>query len=72
MNTPCEDRKLEYTLNPARPPRSPMCATCRYYQQHYVRNGTQYAPIYTGHCTEPRTKIRAPYDLCDRYEPKEE
>lgn len=66
------ERSLEYSMNPLRPPHSPMCATCRYYHQHYIQCGAQYAPIYTGHCTEPRCKIRKPSDLCDRYEPKEE
>ena len=44
---------------------SRMCVNCRYYFQHYARDG---AELNCGHCTYPRMKYRAPFEDCDHFE----
>lgn len=57
---------------------APMCMNCRCYVQHFRIAGVNekgemaFSPVHTGHCTEPRIKTRMPFDVCTRYEPKEE
>lgn len=65
------DRYRAYLFN--RTSGVPMCETCKYYCQHYgYAQGQGYYKIADGHCTEPRVKCRMPFDMCERYEAKEE
>ena len=52
----------------------PMCASCRYYCQHYIyyEDLKRYIPMEDGHCIEPRIKARMPFDMCPRWEPRTE
>lgn len=52
----------------------PMCKNCKHYYQHYTyfEDLKRFMPMNVGHCTEPRLKDRKPFDLCTRYEEKEE
>lgn len=50
---------------------APMCANCRHYCRHYIRNlehSDQFTPLDEGHCTYPRIKDRLPFDVCKYYE----
>ena len=51
----------------------PMCDNCQFYVHHYIKTPEgRYTTNHEGHCHEPRVKTRMPFDLCNRYEPKEE
>lgn len=53
--------------------KTPMCATCAHYVQHYARRRDGvYQVINCGHCTNKRLKKRLPHNLCDDYTPSEE
>ncbi len=71
-----QERYLNYVHENAQG--MPMCLNCRFYWQHFRlerinENGEMlFAPLHTGHCTEPRIKTRMPFDLCTHYEKKEE
>ncbi len=45
------------------------CASCRYFEQHYVRIGkNRYMTVEAGHCTSPRLKDRkAATPACPHY-----
>ncbi|MDO4270963.1 MAG: hypothetical protein Q4C72_08595 [Eubacteriales bacterium] len=48
-----------------------ICLNCKYFQQHYVRCGGEFAKAGCGHCTERRVKTRLPYSkACDKFEQK--
>lgn len=47
--------------------KEPLCASCRYYVQHYARTGGQFHPVYDGHCTQGRPKNRKPDENCIYY-----
>ena len=64
------ERYLAYTYN--KHENVPMCSTCKHYIQHYGLHPVRgFYRIHDGHCTEPRCKTRVPFDMCDRWEPKE-
>ena len=43
------------------------CEHCRFFIQHYVRVGLQYAKTYAGHCGNGRVKDRKPDDKGGKY-----
>ena len=47
----------------------PMCANCGHFYMHYIRKGTGYVCIHSGHCTTPRMKTRDAWDLCQFFTP---
>lgn len=47
-----------------------LCAYCRHYCPHYVLLDCHFLVINTGHCLYPRLKLRAAYDICEKFERK--
>ena len=49
--------------------REKTCETCRYFFQHYIKDGkTSYIPIRAGHCGNPRIRYKqADTPACHRY-----
>ena len=45
-----------------------VCENCRYFHQHYVRDGCGFSKVFAGHCTYPRLKDRENSDSCDYFE----
>ena len=43
------------------------CEHCRFFIQHYVRVGLQYAKTYAGHCVHGRNKNRKPDEKGCKY-----
>lgn len=65
------DRYLAYAYK--RHGNVPMCCTCRYFVQHYgYCPELGYYAVHAGHCTEPRCKMRMPFDMCNNWEPRKE
>ncbi|MDE7298653.1 MAG: hypothetical protein K2N94_07465 [Lachnospiraceae bacterium] len=44
------------------PPKPMNCEACRFFIQHYMRSGTQYARTNAGHCVHGRIRNRKPED----------
>lgn len=43
------------------------CTSCRYFSQHYSKQGTQYIKVFCGHCLHKDKKIKLrkfPFDAC--------
>lgn len=66
------DQERAYAYGTWAMAKTPMCATCAHYIQHYMDCGGFFKPIHAGHCTYPRLKNRLPYNLCDHYTPSAE
>lgn len=48
------------------------CKHCRNFTQHYIRCGTEYFPMYDGHCTAGnRMKNRKTDDTCESFAKKQ-
>lgn len=61
-----ENAKLREVLGMDLP--KPMdCEHCRFFIQHYVRVGLQYAKTYAGHCGHGRIKDRKPDEKGCKY-----
>ncbi len=48
-------------------PRLMDCELCKFYIQHYIRCGSQYAKTYDGHCVHGRNKNRKPDEKGCKY-----
>lgn len=44
------------------------CERCKFYMQHYIKSGKQYAKTNSGHCVQGRIKARKPGDTCKFFE----
>ena len=44
------------------------CENCRYYSQHYSKQGTMYRAVSCGHCLHRDNQKMKSYDLCDFWE----
>lgn len=46
------------------------CTNCRYYSQHFSKQGTRYNKIHCGHCLHKNIKKykRCPLELCEDWE----
>lgn len=44
------------------------CERCKFYMQHYIKSGKQYAKTNSGHCVQGRIKARKPGDTCKYFE----
>lgn len=46
------------------------CKNCRYYSQHYTKQGTRYNTVFCGHCLhkDVRNYKRRPLELCENWE----
>lgn len=70
-----QERRNLYCYNPKTD--EPMCSNCKHFIRHYMKGGP---PVYTipwcpldrGHCTCARAKDRTAYDLCEKWERREE
>ena len=47
--------------------RTENCELCKFYIQHYIRHGFEYAKTYLGHCTHGRNKNRKPDEKGCKY-----
>ena len=67
------DQERAYAFGTWAMAKTPMCATCAHYIQHYrrVKSG-QFSPLNCGHCTNKRCKKRLPHNLCEDYTTNEE
>lgn len=61
-----ENAKLREVLGTDLP--KPMnCEACRFYIQHYVKVGFQYAKTYAGHCVHGRVRDKKPDEKGCKY-----
>lgn len=49
-------------------PGTECCANCVHFYQHYLADGYM---VCCGHCAEPRIKIKAPWEVCERFRRRE-
>jgi len=44
------------------------CGNCRFFSQHYSKQGIRYSPVYCGHCINRNNKKMMPLGVCDFWE----
>ena len=62
-----EENERLRTLLGVELPKPENCELCKFYIQHYIRCGGQYAKTYSGHCTHGRNKKRKPDEKGCKY-----
>jgi hypothetical protein len=45
-----------------------VCANCKHYHMHYIKDFRGMTVCMCGHCVYPRIKHRKPYDTCKKFE----
>lgn len=44
------------------------CENCKFYIQHYIRDGNVFTKIYDGHCVKGRVKRKKAKEICKLFE----